>query len=124
MGHLNDLAMDIHRGNVSRGFYEKPCEKGTLLMLVTSELAEALEADRKGMYADAKTYIRASDGVMDEKGKIAFEAYIKDTFEDEIADAMIRLFDLAGHLGIDLDFHVMEKLKYNATRGYKHGKRY
>ena len=56
--------------------------------------------------------------------KQAFEKEIKDTFEDEIADAAIRIFDLAGGLGIDLDFHIQQKLAYNKTRPFKHGKKY
>jgi NTP pyrophosphatase (non-canonical NTP hydrolase) len=51
-----------------------------------------------------------------------FKAVVKDTFEDEIADTIIRLFDLCGWLGIDIHKHIMLKLNYNSTRPYKHGK--
>lgn len=69
---------------------------GELLMLVTSELAEALEGHRKGM-ADAHLPERSS-------------------FEVEIADAVIRLFDMAGGMGLDLAGAFEAKLAYNATR--------
>lgn len=41
----------------------------------------------------------------------------------ELADAVIRIADLCGHLGIDLDAVIEEKMAYNADRPYKHGKR-
>lgn len=47
-----------------------------------------------------------------------------DSFEMEIADAIIWLLDIVGWLGIDIDSYIKYKLKYNATRGYKHGKKY
>lgn len=53
-----------------------------------------------------------------------FREHVKDTVEDEIADAIIRLLDLSGYMGIDIDAHVGAKLAYNATRGTRHGKAY
>ena len=44
--------------------------------------------------------------------------------KDEIADAFIRICDLAGGLEIDLERHVRAKLEYNKTRPAKHGKKY
>ena len=63
-------------------------------------------------------------GVSEDHFCSTFVMLAKDTFGDEIADALIRIFDLAGGFGIDLDFHVSQKLRYNATREYKHGKKY
>ena len=53
-----------------------------------------------------------------------FEALVKDSVEDEIADAFIRLFDLCGFYGIDIEAHIKAKMAYNATRPAKHGKKY
>ena len=130
--NFNEIAKEIHAGNVARGFRDGDVEKGTALMLVVSELAEALEADRKDKYANKEKYIRDMNAPVSEheaatpseRFRYHFENNIKDTFEDEIADAMIRLFNLAGLYNIDLDFHIREKLAYNATRGFKHGKKY
>lgn len=124
MENLNELAKTIHDGNVARGFYDgEPKQIGTQLMLVVSELAEALEADRKGRFAD-KDKIGMADCVIDSEYQEWFKANIKDTFEDEIADTFIRMFDLVGWLKIDIVSHIKAKLKYNATRPYKHGKKY
>lgn len=42
----------------------------------------------------------------------------------ELADAVIRIADLCGYLGIDLDTVISEKMAYNETRPFKHGKRF
>ena len=91
-------------------------------MLVTSELGEAMEAHRKGRFAEfeqAETNVRLG-GDWDAN----FKAYIKDTFEDEIADAVIRLLDLSAGLGIDLEKHINAKVRYNESRPKLHGKLY
>lgn len=46
---------------------------------------------------------------------------MKDTFEDEIADSIIRLLDLCGKNNIDIEAHIQAKMDYNATRGFKYG---
>ena len=61
---------------------------------------------------------------VDENFKAEFEHAVKSTFEDELADIMIRVMDLAAYKGIDLDNHIKVKMRYNAMRGYKHGKKY
>jgi len=57
----------------------------------------------------------------------AVEAYRKDDlrhgFPEEIADTFIRLFDLCGSLDIDIEKYIEEKMAVNETRPYKHGKR-
>lgn len=69
---------------------------GELLMLVTSELAEALEGHRKGLQDDKLSH--------------------RTMFEVEIADTLIRLLDLAGGMQLDLGGAFVEKLAYNAKR--------
>jgi NTP pyrophosphatase (non-canonical NTP hydrolase) len=87
-------------------------------MLCVSELSEALEADRKGRVANLDKF---DQGIA--HGDI-FETYIKDTFEDELADTVIRILDLCGARGIDLERHINLKLKYNRSRERMHGKAY
>lgn len=66
------------------------------LMLVVSELSEALEADRKNLF-DSHLPTRLGAEV-------------------ELADAVIRIFDMAGGFGFDLPGAIAEKLSYNARR--------
>lgn len=69
---------------------------GEALMLVTCELSEALEGYRKDLH---DSHLPA-----------------RDNFTVEIADALIRLFDLAGGACIDLPGAFVEKMQYNARR--------
>jgi NTP pyrophosphatase (non-canonical NTP hydrolase) len=121
---LNALAEEIYQINKSKGFWDKERNVGEMLMLVTSELGEGMEAHRKGKFADWNTYQEAIKAPEPINPKKAFEDSIKDSFEDEIADAVIRLFDMAAGLDIDLEKHIEAKLKYNQSRARFHGKNY
>lgn len=123
---LDELAKQIHQDNVEKGFWDEPRNTGEMLMLITSELAEALEADRDTNYADLDQfeYENKSDESNDALFKENFKLYIKNSFEDEIADTVIRLLDLAAGYDIDIEKHIQYKLKFNRLREYKHGKNY
>ncbi len=66
------------------------------LMLVVSECAEAMEGDRKGLKDDKLPH--------------------REMREVELADAVIRIFDLAGAYGMDLGGAIAEKMAFNAIR--------
>ena len=75
---------------------------------------------------DLMFYPRSPELVLtdDEIEKQTFEHHVKDTFEDELADAVIRILDLCGAKGIDIEKHIELKMKYNETRERMHGKKY
>lgn len=119
---ITELVKEIHAGNREKGFWDKFRNVGEMLMLANSELCEALEADRKGNYCKlSKEELKALSQNFD---KDVFLANVKDSFEDELADTVIRVFDMAGGLGIDLESHLLAKLQYNTTREKLHGKKY
>lgn len=80
--------------------------------LIHSEISEAVEAERKGL---KDSHLPHRDGV-----------------EVELADAIIRIFDLGGALGYSLGGAIAEKMRFNASRQdhklesriAEHGKRY
>lgn len=47
-----------------------------------------------------------------------------ETFEFELADTIIRILDLCGAKGIDIEKHIELKMKYNESREKMHGKKY
>ena len=132
---MEKLIKRAHQVAKEKGFWETERNVPEMLMLVVSELAEALEALRKDHYADKGIVdelfkdieINKYDdefNIMSGPWKAGFEKNIKSSFEDELADVAIRLFDLCGGLGVDLEKHIELKMMYNSMRGYKHGKQF
>ena len=118
---LNESAKKIHEINKEKGFWDKDRNTGELLMLVVSELGEALEAHRTGRFTDPGDIFDFFTSAYPSED---FEERIKDTFEDEIADSIIRLLDLSAGLGIDIERHIRAKVIYNSRRERLHGKNY
>jgi NTP pyrophosphatase (non-canonical NTP hydrolase) len=75
-------------------------------MLIVSELAEGLEEERK-----QQPYVYVKDNKPEGLGV-------------ELADAVIRIADLCGYLGVDLEEVIKAKINYNSKRPYKHGKKF
>ena len=120
---MNKLSNVVYSRNIEKGFYDKEKNVGEMLALMHSEISEALECDRKGKYFNG--VIEVINGVPnDEDFRRAFEQDVKDTFEDEMADIIIRVLDMCGFKGIDIESHIEGKMRYNALRPHKHGKKY
>ena len=181
LNELRDEAYSIAKAN---GWHEQEHSDEHWLMLIITEIAEAVQADRKGKHADVAKFkewqgnsLPLSEETRIRRFKEDFEAYIKNSVEDELADACIRLLDywgtinfviddscledevieefsrifkrktftesvfnivtsitrfeiqitflkifgLAKHIGIDLEWHIEQKMRYNEPRPYKHG---
>lgn len=110
--NLNQLRDKAYRNAVVHGWHEEDLSDEHFLCLVISELMEAVEADRKEKHANMNKFNQKMDYFLyelqlyGESYDIAyremFEDHIKDTVEDELADACIRLLDLAGLRKADL----------------------
>lgn len=100
---INGLAQQVVAWREHQGFHcpaslETEAERDAMLgklMLLTTEVAEAAEA------------VRHCD---------------PENFREELADVMIRLLDIAGTTGTDLEAEVHEKMNKNAARPHRHGK--
>lgn len=129
---MEKLIKESHQMAKGKGFWDEERNKPEMLMLIVSEVSEALEALRKNHQCNpfkaAELYKSIEDGRLDpglmEYWKKEFESNIKSCFEDELADVAIRLFDLCGGLNVDLEKHIKMKMKYNSLRPYKHGKKF
>ena len=125
---INELAKQVHQNAKDHGFFDKEKNIGEMLCLIHSEVSEALEADRKDMYFNKRMEyqpITVVNGWVSDIDFIkAFKQYCKGTFEEEMADIVIRVMDLCAFKGIDLEAHIKAKMRYNSLREYKHGKKY
>ena len=105
---LNAMRDECHKIACDNGFEDEQLSERHSLCMVITELAEAVDADRKGRHADIKTFNAALDGF---ECEVAFEAYIKDTVEDELADTAIRILSLCGMSGYDIGIGVTDIAK-------------
>jgi NTP pyrophosphatase (non-canonical NTP hydrolase) len=113
------ISKEINENAHSKGFWDKGIDVPEKLILIVSEIIEAMEADRVD-----KRYDNEYNIVYHNQGEFfnsIFEHHCKNTFEDELADAAIRIFDLAFEMGIDLSAHIEYKHRYNKSRPHMHG---
>ena len=100
---IEDLMLYCHASAVAGGWYQDPKTKepskrnfGEIIALIHSELSEALEGARQDLQSDKIPKFTA--------------------VEEELADALIRIFDVAGALNLHLGAAFIAKFKYNQTR--------
>ena len=115
---LRDRAYECAK---SHGWHEEKHDLKHYLMLAATEVAEAVQADRKGRRADRRAFEEYMETHDETAIKHAYPDYIAGTVEDELADVAIRLFDLAGVAGLDLSgmqslLHKIEKRQENAHK--------
>lgn len=99
--NINDMAREIRDDNEK--WWTSPAtgeplqrNKGEMLMLIVSEIAEAMEGERKD---------RQDDHLPN-----------RPMAEVELADAVIRIMDYSAGWGYDLEGAIAEKRAYNKTR--------
>lgn len=89
----------------AHGFWDTlPRNRGEMLMLIVTEVAEAMEGIRKGAMDDHLPH--------------------RSSLEVELADVIVRVMDFSAGHGLDVGGAVVEKMRYNATRPARHGKRF
>ena len=108
---IGELSAEVFKQNQALGWWtnletgedltsklgEKPKRNvPEMLCLVHSEVSEAMEGYRKNLMDDKLPH--------------------RSMLEVELADAVIRILDMCGGLGLDLQGAIYEKLAYNAQR--------
>lgn len=98
--NLNDYSIESAEANKNWDFNPDGSPKmvnvGEKLMLIVSELSEAMEGHRKNLMDDKLPH--------------------RKMLEVELADCLIRIFHFAGYFELDLEGAYREKSAYNATR--------
>lgn len=135
MKTISEIQTEVHNLAREKGWWDKPREDGTVLMLIVSELAEGLEelrANKPNEYYIAHDNISFDDIyvnknssldlvralVIEEKCNVKLKP---EGLASELADAVIRIMDFAGYKGIDLEAMIIRKHEFNKSRAYKHG---
>ena len=104
---FDELAEQIHSNAVDKGFWDRQADEifvAKQMMMIVSEVVEAMEVVRKDMDPDK--------------------------LSDEFADIIIRTLDLyagmvdAGYMKKSLDYAIKEKMEINSNRPKKHGVRF
>ena len=90
---------EIHDLAVEKGFWKDGQNIGEKIALIHSELSEGLEAYRTCKFRGEAGWIG-----------------------EELADAAIRIMDLAEHLQVNLEEEIYNKHLTNKERPHKHGK--
>lgn len=100
---IKDLQKKIHKMAKEKGWWETPRSPLEVHALIHSEIAEATEEVRNN-----------KESIYVENGKPEGEAV-------ELVDAFIRMLDWFEYNGWDFEKILKMKMKYNATRPYRHG---
>lgn len=96
---VDKLVSEAHGAAAKAGWWDRDKTWETVprcLMLIVSEIAEAMEGDRTNLMDDKLPH--------------------RKMLEVELADAMIRIADLAGAYNLDLGGAIVEKMEFNSKR--------
>lgn len=88
---LASLAGDAFENDYKHGFYPESTEIETALMLIITEMAEAVQADRHGSIEDYESEIQMGRDI-----PTAYKNSLEGTVESEFADIAIRILSLLG----------------------------
>ncbi len=117
---ISDYTRDVHDNAKSHGWWDgEERSFGELIALCHSELSEALEEYRNGCSPTTTHYSGGTEVKLDGAYKIINQK--PEGIPSELADCVIRIMDMCGHYGIDLEAAISEKHEYNKLRPYRHG---
>ena len=115
--NIKELVKDAHENAKTKGWHDEDRTFGELIALCHAELSEALEEYRRGIKMDV---IYFKEWSIKRNGKLE-DCKKPEGIPIELADCVIRIADMCGKYGIDLDEAIKIKMEYNKLRSHKHG---
>lgn len=127
---LAEMQLLVKEVNSANGWFDSERTFGDDIALLHTEVSEAFEAYRK-YHVDDMTIQLCKDRddhehfeSVSEKAPSLYPHLCKpEGVGSELADVLVRLLDTCERYNIDLEDEFNRKLRYNATRGYRHGNR-
>lgn len=104
--NLNELRDKAYRIARENGWHDKEYSNEHFLMLIITEIAEAVNADRSNRRAQRRIFEENANTPQhyhEKHWKFCYEHFIKGSLEEELADVVIRCLDLAGLKDCDLE---------------------
>lgn len=116
---LAELQELVYEVNVANGWFEDERDFGTDIALLHTEVSEMFEAYRD--FGTEDVYREKSSGEFASDFETDGRLNKPEGVGSEAADVLIRLLDTCKRGNIDLLGKTLEKIRFNATRGHKHG---
>ncbi len=102
---LQKLSQEAFETAKAHGWHDEEQPDETYLMLIITEIAEAVQADRKDRHTDVDLFKALLETYADDDAlwKYEFETHVKNSVEDELSDIIIHCLDYSALRGIGLD---------------------
>lgn len=113
---LREFQKIVYETAEKNGRYNEKPMFAPLVMHVISELTEAASAYLYNNKSDMQLVDFALQNIDNPMFKDFFRNNLKSKFEDEMADAILVLFSIAGYLKVDIAKHLILKNHYNKLR--------
>lgn len=116
---INELCESAHKVAVAHGFYDEHNARMAALETAGAGMQICEAAERDFVLAQ----IAKIDSECGEAVHAIQHGEQPERITEELADVVIRVLDLCGHMQADLGGILMRKMEKNSKRPYKHGKR-
>ena len=107
------LIEEIHQDLIEKGNWDDDKWAVTRLFSIMTNMIGVVDAYMDERMANPVKFNQHKE--LDEEA--VYQTYMARTFESEMAQVAIDLFDTARGLGVNLDYHIKERMKHNKANG-------
>lgn len=119
-----ELRDRAYQNAVKHGFYENRTMIEDCMLIIT-ELSEAVQADRDNKFANRMVFEKNFDTPQknpEAHFRFCYDVLMKDSVEDELADAFIRMLSFLGHAKVEVDTDFLGNEPVNLASEFMTGK--